>query len=816
MWRDEVEVLIEGEDGTYAVPPKAAGDGLQLEREITKQFDHYENLVPLVPRHETNSLVVRLMAQIEEDIRAQAPRDAQIERHMKLLNLGEAEPDDYEDEEAETAGHSLLATSLIELENDAKNETLPIGGPCKAEPAFSLSAIPEEAREEMRERVDAATERVEAFFNHYLTRSVRNWRRHHSRMLRDWALVGDGFKKVSTDPTRKAPILSEKVNVEDLILAHDSSLFEGRVTHRYWLRRSEILRRVETGEYDRDAYVPMYGHRAEREGAAAERARISGVTVAVDEIDPEFLVYECHVDLAVDFDPHPRGLPRPYIVTILAEHQEMLAMVRNWAPEDMFEGRRSHFAHFAFMEGFGRNNLGLGGLLANGTEELRTATREAYRAARLANLASGFMADDVSIRDGNTKFKMGEFIPVDASRSSDNDVRKAFAALPFKGVDAGLLEVSQRAEERYERLSLTTRKLSELAQAQTPVGTMLAAIEEASKPRKAVFAELYYGMVDEFAMIRRAFLDFYGDGPVTIAPGISLHAGDLSLVEIVPAMRPGSTTRLERVLRAEAGLRLAQENPEHHDVRAAIEEYHRAMGTVGDELERIMPEPEEAQPHDAVTEHTMALRGEPLRAGLHQDHQSHVAAHLESIQMLEPQAVNDSVAKAVGALMAHVAEHMGLDLATQVAAELGIPIEQLEQGIPPEIEVRIAPQIAQAMAVVRERLAGEPEEPLPIRLERIKAEGRLALEAERGRQKMAEAQIDMQEKMAIEAIRRELARQKMRNDAEISAADNQMAYDIAKLRLVGQIIPRPATQISGPTHNTQPGRGMNPGRGLSS
>ena len=54
-----------------------------------------------------------------------------------------------------------------------------------------------------------------------------------------------------------------------------------------------------------------------------------------------------------DDDGEETGIALPYIVTIDKSSQEVLAIRRNWRPEDKTKQKRSHFVHYGYVPGFG-------------------------------------------------------------------------------------------------------------------------------------------------------------------------------------------------------------------------------------------------------------------------------------------------------------------------------------------------------------------------------------------------------------------------------------------------------------------------------
>jgi hypothetical protein len=77
--------------------------------------------------------------------------------------------------------------------------------------------------------------------------------------------------------------------------------------------------------------------------------------------DERYKILEMHVDLDLPDDPYgskddkgeATGIAVPYIVTIEKQTQTILAIRRNWRPEDDTYQKRNHFVHYGYIPGFG-------------------------------------------------------------------------------------------------------------------------------------------------------------------------------------------------------------------------------------------------------------------------------------------------------------------------------------------------------------------------------------------------------------------------------------------------------------------------------
>ena len=91
--------------------------------------------------------------------------------------------------------------------------------------------------------------------------------------------------------------------------------------------------------------------------------------------DDRYAIYECHVDYVIPGVDDEEDLPKPYVITIDRGTSEVLAIRRNWDPDDKLELKRQHFVHYVYVPGFGFYGLGLihiiGGYARAGTSIIR-------------------------------------------------------------------------------------------------------------------------------------------------------------------------------------------------------------------------------------------------------------------------------------------------------------------------------------------------------------------------------------------------------------------------------------------------------------
>ena len=105
---------------------------------------------------------------------------------------------------------------------------------------------------------------------------------------------------------------------------------------------------------------------------------------------------------------------------------------------------------------------------------------------------------------------------------------------------------------------------------------------------------------------------------------------DYDLVDVIPVSDPNAATLSQRVVQYQAVIQMAQMAPDIYD----LPQLHRSMLEVLGikNADKLVPLPEDQTPKDPVTENMQALKGEPLKAFLYQDHQAHIQVHMAAVQ----------------------------------------------------------------------------------------------------------------------------------------------------------------------------------------
>jgi hypothetical protein len=236
-----------------------------------------------------------------------------------------------------------------------------------------------------------------------------------------------------------------------------------------------------------------------------------------------------------------------------------------------------------------------------------------------------------------------------------------------------------------------------------PVGTTLAILERTLKVMSAVQARVHYSMKQELQLLAGIIRD-YTDDEYTYEPEEGTpHAkkADYSNVEVLPVSDPNAATLSQRVVQYQAVIQLAQMAPHIYNLPVLHRQMLEVLGIK--HADKLVPLEEDQKPADPVSENQNALRGKPLKAFQYQDHEAHIKVHTSAMQdpvVMQLIGQNPQAQAIMGAMQAHIAEHVGYAYRQKIEQALGVSLPNQEDELPEQMEKEISRLMAEASGQV--------------------------------------------------------------------------------------------------------------------
>jgi hypothetical protein len=573
---------------------------------------------------------------------------------------------------------TLLTEAAIRFQSESIMETFPASGPVKTSIIGQFTP-----------KIEEAGKRVQADMNYQLTDKMPEYRSEHERALWGVALAGSSFKKIYYDPSLERQV-SFYVPAEDVILPYGVTNIRrtDRLTHVMRKTKNDVKKLQVSGFYrDVDLGEP-YATQTDIEKAKAQK---EGIEQTKDE---RYQICEVHIEY--DLPGYEEELPLPYVITIDKNTNKVLAIRRNYKEDDPQKRARQHFVHYMYIPGFGAYGFGLihiiGGYATAGTMLIR----QLVDAGSLSNLPGGLKSRGLRIKGDDTPIAPGEWRDVDVPGGA---IRDNILPLPYKEPSQVLLALLNQITEEARRLSgMADMKISDMS-SQAPVGTTLALLERQLKTMGAVQARIHAAMKEEFKLLKEIIREYtspdYSYVPQDGTPQVK--AEDYDIVEVIPVSDPNASTMAQRVVQYQAALQLAQGAPQLYDLPRLHRQMLDVLGIPN--ADKLVPLPDDQTPRDPISENMNALKGTPLKAFIYQDHDAHIQAHMNFMQdpMIAAQIGQNPMAQAIqGAMMAHIAEHLGFAYRKQIEERVGVPLPPPDKPLPEDVELEMSRFIAQA------------------------------------------------------------------------------------------------------------------------
>lgn len=655
--------------------------GLEIEIEPGKEMsdDFNANLVEEMDDGELSELAGDLLGSFQDDLDS---RKDWMQTYVDGLELLGMKIEERTEPWPGACGivHPLLSEALVKFQSETIMETFPAMGPVKTQIIGK----------ETQEKKEAAV-RVRDDMNYQLTERMVEYRPEHERMLWGLGLAGNAFKKVYFDPALDRQV-SVFVPAEDIVVPYGASSLETaeRVTHVMRKTANEMRKLQVAGFYADVELSEPQDTFDEVEKKIAEKMGFQATS------DDRYKILEMHVDLDLpgyedkDEDGEPTGIALPYVVTIEKQTQTILAIRRNWHPDDETKQKRQHFVHYGYIPAFGFYCFGLIHLIGSFAKSGTSIIRQLVDAGTLSNLPGGFKTRGLRVKGDDTPIAPAEFRDVDVPSGT---IKDNIMTLPYKEPSLVLSQLLDKIIDDGRRFAaIADLKVSDMS-AQSPVGTTLAILERMLKVMSAVQARIHYSMKQEFKLLKVIIRDYTpSDYSYEPEEGTrSVKQSDYDQVDVIPVSDPNAATMSQKVVQYQAVLQLAQGAPQLYDMPLLHRQMLEVLGIKN--AEKLVPLPDDQKPRDPVSENMAVINGKPVKAFIYQDHEAHIKVHMMAMQdpkLAQLMGQNPQAQMMQAAMLAHINEHIAFEYRKQMEEQIGTELPAPDTDIPEDLELAIS------------------------------------------------------------------------------------------------------------------------------
>lgn len=566
---DDITVHIEGEDtgaklvdGNLEIPTEDGGVVIQFNPQTDDDDDDpedltkfYNNLASKIPEAKLLTIAAELHEAVEADDNSRKESLSTRAKGMDLLGLHIQDPKTGDGASAmdgmSVVTNPLLLDAILKGWANAQAEFLPAEGPCKVED-FGVEASQDE---------DDLAEAFERDMNFFLTSIATEYAPETSHMLL-WGTFfgGAGIKKIYMHPMLKRPT-SEAIDVKDFIVSDATKDLKSceRITHQIAMRQSVMKRYMMKGFYQDVALTPPTPTPNE---VGEKIAEIQGVSNSKSRPeDQPYTLWETQCELDLDqFAPtgfKGKGIPLPYLVTMDKDTMQILAIRRDWKPEDEDCQRKRMYVKYPYVPGPGFYGTGLLNILGNSTAAMTAAWRICLDSGMLAAFP-GFLVAKLGGRQNTSDMVVNPATgtPIETNGMAIRDV---VMDLPYKEAGAGLMQLIDKITEQAKAAGASAEIPVGEGIANVPVGTMLAHIETATKLMAATHKLMHGAQDEELGLIADLFREnpesFWRGNKRAIKLGFwttETLIKALDTITLVPKSDPNIPSHIHRTMKAVA------------------------------------------------------------------------------------------------------------------------------------------------------------------------------------------------------------------------------------------------------------------------
>ena len=667
---------------------------LDVVEETQSDFD--ENLAEQIDAKELVKIASDLISSYEADKEARSDWEYRYKQGLETVDTHGGQEE--EENQRATRGlsnvvHPMIAEAATQFNAKAIAELYPSGGPVK-------TVIVGDPSEEVEEQA----RRVKDFMNYQITQEMPEYFPDLDQMLFQLPLVGHTFKKVWWDANLDRQC-SQFVKAEDFVVSPESKdlYTSNRYTHIIRMPKNDFNKYVKAG-----FYLPSKYNGDDIDPSGDIGSEIEGVDPYGDSSDEMMTLLEVHSYQTFDGidggnEDEENLVSLPYVVTIDYDSEAIVSVRRNWNEEDEQQKRRDWFVSYKFLPGTGFYGFGLFHMIGGLGKAATGALRALLDSAAFANMQGGFKLKG-RVTGGELQINPGEFADLDATV---DDVNKAIMPLPFKEPSNTLFNLMTAITDAGRRFASTADLNVGDVNPNAPVGSTVALIEQGSKSFSAIHKRLHYSQGQEFKLLSKLNAEYLPESFQFSIGGTSqtIFAKDFDdRIDVIPVSDPNIFSTAQRIAQAQAVLQMSQQSPQLHDVYEAHKRMYEAIRI--NNIDEILKKPDEASRIDPVSENMSLMYGKSIRAFPEQDHESHIAVHLQFAQ--DPSlAGNPGAAGMQPLLIAHIAEHIALLYRQKMEAGIGMALPMLPnlrdpkfkfEDIDPQLDMMISQRAAEVVA----------------------------------------------------------------------------------------------------------------------
>ena len=748
--------LMQFDDGVEELEDGSAIVNLDEYKGPSEDEDFYSNLAESVNLYDLEKIGMRYLDLIKKDKEAREKRDKQYEEGIRRTGLGDDAPGGAMFFGASKVVHPVMAEACVDFAASAIKELFPPDGPTRTKILG----------ESTPEKQDVA-ERKRDYMNWQLTEQIEEFKDETEQLLTQLPLGGSQFMKMWYDEKKKRPC-AEFVPIDNILLPFASVNFytAQRVTEVQDITEWELKQRMDRGLYRDISFIRATMEPTE---TASEKAsnKIEGRKYQ-DSEDGLRRVYHIYTYLDLEEDKRTKGETAPYVLMIDELDNEILGLYRNWEEGDETFTKLDWLIEFKFIPWRGAYAIGLPHLIGGLSAALTGALRALLDTAHINNSATMLKLKGAKISGQSQQIEVTQVTEIEGAPGVD-DVRKIAMPMPFNPPSPVLFQLLGYLDNAAKGVVSTSEEKIKDINANAPVGTTQALIEQGAKVFSSIHARLHDSqkrVLMVLGRINRWYLDEQKRGDLVAELPITREDFKRNS-DIVPVSDPHIFSETQRMAQNQAVLQLMQTYPQSFDVNAVLQRVLKQMKVPG--VNELMPNAPKPVEQDSANENAAMTFGKPAFAYPRQDHLAHIQSHLNFA--LDPNlGSNNLIApKFIPQVLEHIKQHMTLWYTSQmegyVTANPNLETEKYEDS-------KFAKEIDKIMAVASDHVKLDTQQVFAKVTPALQQLGQVMS------QFAPQPQVDPADQALLQASMAETQRRAARDQGDLQLAQAKLQADI--------------------------------------
>jgi hypothetical protein len=637
--KESEENFVENEDGSITIidpEPESIETGFG------------DNLAEDLRDSELATIAADYLEFIERDKEARKKRDEQYEEGIRRTGLGDDAPGGAGFSGASKVVHPVLAEGCVDFAARAIKELCPPNGPVRTQILGKTSG----------KKLQKAT-RKRNYLNWQLTKDCPEFFTELEQMLSQLPLGGSQYIKILPNERNKRPEF-EFIPIDKMLVPFSASNFytAQRTTHIQEITEQEFNRRINSGYY-RDVSVINV---TDPEESKAEKAsnKVEGKDATTYNEDGLRTIYEITCYAELDFDELTGGKLAPYVICVDESLDTVLAIYRNWDEEDEDQQKLDWVVEFKFIPWRGAMGIGLPHLIGGLAAALTGALRALMDSAHVNNAPTALKLKGARLSGQTQQVDITQIQEIE-SAPGITDIRQLIMPMPFNAPSQVLFQLLDWLTNAAKGVVATAEEKIADASNQMPVGTALALIEQGSINYSAIHMRLHHAMEKLLEIVCRVNYDLLDEEVVVEALGeeVVYRQDFKGATDVIPVSDPNIFSESQRYAQIQAVMQL-MEVGQAQGVKYNVQEVHRRaleLMKVND-IDDVLPAQHKPVEMNAIAENVTLMLGNDIIVFPHQDHFSHIEAHLRFATDPNFGASQLVAGKVIPKALEHISQHI--------------------------------------------------------------------------------------------------------------------------------------------------------------